>query len=144
MKNFNPIRAMFISLVMFVLLGYAAHGQAATLSPTVIPAGVVNDGAYPDYDFDYCNREAAKTGNCTVIDKDANWVAFWAPGDSSCEKGYYGYINTKTMKGYMIEASYTCSMPAMTIDLIPDENNPGHSLFVFRHQGDILYSEEMK
>ena len=108
--------------IMLMLVALCASFQVMALDYTVIPAGTIKDGAYPDYDFDYCNRDKAQDGQCSLLQQSDNtkWVTFRSSGGEQCEGGFYGYINLDTHKGYMVDGEFTCGHPGMKLQIMKD------------------------
>mgnify|MGYP000039919072 CR=1 FL=1 len=106
--------------ILFVLVAMFASFNVSALDYTALAPGVIIDGDNPEYDFDYCDQERAKAGQCTLLQESDNgtWVTFRTSGGEQCEGGFYGYINTFTGKGYMIDSAFTCGHPNMELRIL--------------------------
>lgn len=111
--------------IMLLLVALCASFQVMALDYTAIPAGNFYDGKYPEYDFDYCNREKAQNGQCSLLQQSDNgkWVTFRSSGGEQCEGGFYGYLDLEKGKGYMVDGEFTCGHPGMKLQIMKDTTN---------------------
>lgn len=118
--------------VMLILVAMFASFNVSAIDHTALIPGVIIDGDNPVYDFDYCDQERAKDGQCTLLQESDNgvWVTFYTEGGQHCEGGFYGYINNSTGKGYLLDTTFTCGNPEMDLKMLKEKDGSKYFLAI--------------